>query len=548
MVALRTSPNILVIVTIISVCSVCSALSAFRETATSAKLLITTQKRSMLEQNKSFILAAERTHRRDPLNAFRFYTDGWNISNRHYLASVGFSAAPLFSISVVWLLVFGLALALICCCYYCFPKQSHSFYSRTTHALSFILLILFTVLTVIGCAILFDGQRNFHRSTSRTLDFIEGQSNSTVFNLRNFSSDLMKAENVGVGQASLSSDQKARIDSVVRRVHRAADQVSSKTSENTNKIRNYLDKACYTDRNCGCSASLGCSWINIFNTWNEISCVYVSIIILVIVGWLLVAATFFLSGLFLLFHNAISDTCLAMDEWAVHPQEHSAMDDILPCVDEATAGASLDQSKQVTFELVDVVNRVIVNVSNVNYPPNFQPLYYNQSGPLVPLLCNPFNTDLTNRTCLAGELSFDDAARVWSKYVCRVRTANGFDTCWTVGRLTPAMYRQMTSATEVGSGLYMYGAFLVGLVDCSFVRAAFRSISVRNCPGLGRYSKRVYEGLVVASAAVMAALVDWVVLARSRWRRTFEKKVAARSQREQLELQRKNLLQSQEED
>ncbi|XP_042384961.1 uncharacterized protein LOC121976726 [Zingiber officinale] len=544
MVALRRSPNILVIVTIISVCSVCSALSAFRESPTSAKLLIITQKRSMLEQNKSFILAAERTHRRDPLNAFRFYTDGWNISNHHYLASVGFSAAPLFSISIVWLLVFGLALALICCCYYCFPKQSHSFYSRTTHALSFILLILFTVLTVIGCAILFDGQRNFHRSTSRTLDFIEGQSNTTVSNLRNFSSDLMKAENVGVGQASLSSDQKARIDSVVRRVHRAADQVSSKTSENTNKIRNYLDKVhvilIVTVAALLLLAVLGLT----FSILGMRSLVYT----LVIVGWLLVAATFFLSGLFLLFHNAISDTCLAMDEWAVHPQEHSAMDDILPCVDEATAGASLDQSKQVTFELVDVVNRVIVNVSNVNYPPNFQPLYYNQSGPLVPLLCNPFNTDLTNRTCLAGELGFDDAARVWSKHVCRVRTANGFDTCWTVGRLTPAMYRQMTSATEVGSGLYMYGAFLVGLVDCSFVRAAFRSISVRNCPGLGRYSKRVYEGLAVASAAVMAALVVWVVLARSRWRRTFEKKVAARSQLEQLELQRKNLLQSQEED
>lgn len=237
-----------------------------------------------------------------------------------------------------------------------------------------------------------------------------------------------------------------------------------------------------------------------------------------------------------------------MEEWAVHPQEHSAMDDILPCVDEATAGASLNQSKQVTLELVDVVNRVIVNVSNVDYPPNFKPLYYNQSGPLVPLLCNPFNPDLTNRTCLAGELGFDDAARVWSNYVCRVRTANGSDACWTVGRLTPAMYRQMTSATEVGSGLYMYGAFLVGLADCSFVRAAFRSISVGNCPGLGRYSKRVYEGLAVASAAVMAALVDWVVLARSRWRRTFEKKVAARSQREQLELQRKNLLQSREEE
>lgn len=39
------------------------------------------------EGNTSFVLAAERTQRRkDPLNGFRDYTGGWNISNQHYWA------------------------------------------------------------------------------------------------------------------------------------------------------------------------------------------------------------------------------------------------------------------------------------------------------------------------------------------------------------------------------------------------------------------------------------------------------------------------------
>ncbi|RRT48816.1 hypothetical protein B296_00035980 [Ensete ventricosum] len=40
----------------------------------------------ILVENTSFVLAAERTQRRDPLNGFKAYTGGWNISDLHYLA------------------------------------------------------------------------------------------------------------------------------------------------------------------------------------------------------------------------------------------------------------------------------------------------------------------------------------------------------------------------------------------------------------------------------------------------------------------------------
>lgn len=36
--------------------------------------------------NSSFILAADRTYRRDPLNGFRKYPGGWNITEVHYFA------------------------------------------------------------------------------------------------------------------------------------------------------------------------------------------------------------------------------------------------------------------------------------------------------------------------------------------------------------------------------------------------------------------------------------------------------------------------------
>lgn len=37
-------------------------------------------------EHSFFVLAAERTRRKDPLSGFQVYSSGWNISDRHYWA------------------------------------------------------------------------------------------------------------------------------------------------------------------------------------------------------------------------------------------------------------------------------------------------------------------------------------------------------------------------------------------------------------------------------------------------------------------------------
>ncbi|THF94213.1 hypothetical protein TEA_029983 [Camellia sinensis var. sinensis] len=220
--------------------------------------------------------------------------------------------------------------------------------------------------------------------------------------------------------------------------------------------------------------------------------------------------------------HIVGDTCTAMDEWAQNPTAHTALDDILPCVDSTTAQQTLSQSKEVNFQLVGIVNGIITNVSNINAPSPgaAHPLYYNQSGPLVPVLCNPFNSDKSARICAAGEVDFNNATQVWKNYVCQVSASN---ICNTTGRLTPQMYEQMESVVNVNYGLYHYSPFLIGLLDCSFVRDTFSSISVHQCPDLSRYSKWIYIGFAIVSAAVMLSLIFWVVYARERQHRKYTK-------------------------
>ncbi|RWW43300.1 hypothetical protein BHE74_00051068 [Ensete ventricosum] len=125
--------------------------------------------------NDTFVLAAERTYRQDPMNGYQRYTGGWNIKNQHYWAvsssppppsllllrlllllllprnpsssprispqSVAFTAIPLFAIAVAWFLGCGLGLLLICCCYCCCGRRKHS-YSRAADVISMVLLAL----------------------------------------------------------------------------------------------------------------------------------------------------------------------------------------------------------------------------------------------------------------------------------------------------------------------------------------------------------------------------------------------------------------------
>jgi hypothetical protein len=110
--------------------------------------------------------------------------------------------------------------------------------------------------------------------------------------------------------------------------------------------------------------------------------------------------------------SVVADTCISMDEWVQNPTAKTALDDIIPCVDNTTAQETLRQTKETTYQLVNVVDNIINTVSNKNIPRQAGALYYNQSGPLMPVLCNPYNSDYTDRQCAAGEVDLSNATQV----------------------------------------------------------------------------------------------------------------------------------------
>lgn len=121
---------------------------------------------------------------------------------------------------------------------------------------------------------------------------------------------------------------------------------------------------------------------------------------------------YFCLKIVILLFSAISDTCLAMGEWVENPHAETALSNILPCVDPKTTNQTLYKSKQVINDIANMVNGFVGSVANSNPPPQAGSSYFNQSGPVIPPLCYPYDAQLQARTCSAGEISMENASMV----------------------------------------------------------------------------------------------------------------------------------------
>lgn len=454
-------------------------------------------------QPNSLVLAAKRTKRPDILRGFRRYQGGWDIANRHYWASVGFTGGVGFILAVLWFVSFGTALVVHHCCGWRINTKGKG--SPSAQKICLILLLVFTCAAAFGCILLSVGQDNFHGEVLHTLKYVVNQSDYTVQTLRNVTEYLNLAKSITVAQIVLPSNVMDDIDKLNVGLNTAANMLTQKTTENSGKIKEVFNAV----RSALIAVAAVMLLVAILGLCLSILGHRHAIHIFIISGWLLVAITFILYGVFVIFNNAMSDTCMAMGQWVDNPHSQTALSNILPCVDQRTTNQTLVQSKEIINDIVNLVNQVVYGTADTNPSPGSSQ-YYNQSGPMMPPLCFPFDSQLQDRQCEPQEISMENSSAVWSNYVCTVSSAG---ICTSVGRITPEMYTQLVAAVNASYALKHYTPPLLSLQNCNFVRETFSKITSDYCRPLVHYLRIVNAGLGLISVGVMLCLVLWILYA-----------------------------------
>ncbi|KAG6601253.1 hypothetical protein SDJN03_06486, partial [Cucurbita argyrosperma subsp. sororia] len=468
--------------------------------------ILQTAKASGSSKNDSqspLLLAANRTKRPDIRHGFRVYEGGWDIANPNYWASVGFTGATGFILSILWFISFGIALLI------------HRFFgwklnlkgeeSKTSQWICLALLVVFTCVASIGSILLCIGQNNFYHESLDTLKYVVNQSDYIVDTLKNVTEYLSLAKTISVAQVFLPSDVMDDIDELNVDLNTAADTVADKMRINSHKIRKYfaaMRSALITIAVVMLLLALVGLFLSLFGYRHVVY-------ILMISGWLLVTITFVLCGLFVILDNAVSDTCMAMEEWVDNPQAETALSNILPCVDPKTTNQTLIQSKKIVNDIVSVANQFIYNFANANPSPG-SPNDHNQSGPPMPALCYPYNSQLEETRCGDNDVTIGNASTVWQKFVCQVSEPGK---CTSVGRVTPDIYSQMVAAVNESYALQHYTPPLLSLQNCNFVRETFHNITTGYCPYLHQHLKIVNIGLAMTSVGTLLCLLLWILYA-----------------------------------
>lgn len=161
-----------------------------------------------------------------------------------------------------------------------------------------------------------------------------------------------------------------------------------------------------------------------------------------------------------MYFSAISDTCIAMEEWANNSQVETSLSNILTCVDQKTSNQTLIQSELIVNAVVDVVNMAINVGANIN-PSHKSVFYLNQSGPFMPHLCSPFDSDLNDRPCGPKDVSLANASSVCFIYIifelyilfcCEVNLLrySFFLNKTRCGKITHAKHQQLAYAPQLG--------------------------------------------------------------------------------------------------
>ncbi|XP_075522327.1 uncharacterized protein LOC142555374 isoform X2 [Primulina tabacum] len=427
--------------------------------------------------------------------------------------------AAAFIVAVFWFISFALALIIH---HFCGWKISiNGKESSWSLRICLVLLIIFTSAAAIGCILLSVGQDKFHGEAFHTLNYVVNQSEYTVQTLKNVTEYLSLAKTVSVAQIFLPSDVKDDIDRLNVELNSAADTLEQKTDENSGKVRKVFN----TERAVLIVVAVVMLLISILGLVLSIIGHQHAIYIFITSGWLLVSVTFILCGVFVILNNAITDTCVAMSEWVENPHAETALSNILPCVDQRTTNQTLFKSKQVIDDIVNIANGFVGSIANSNPRPHPASHYYNQSGPLIPPLCYPYDAQLQDLSCSAQEISVDNASLVWQNYTCTV-SATGL--CSSSGRLTPGMYTELVAAVNVSYALKHYTPPLLNFQNCNFVRDTFRNITTKYCPPLEHNLRLVNVGLALISVGIMLSLALWMLYANRPRREEVFAKISSR--------------------
>ncbi|XP_027344055.1 uncharacterized protein LOC113856437 [Abrus precatorius] len=445
----------------------------------------------------------DNTIRVDPLDNFRKYRGGFNITNKHYWSSVIFTGVYGYAIGVFCLLcgiIYGTFLLI---------TKVHHKNNRGREIkkafpcnykscdLSLIpLAILLAIFAIAATGLVLAGSARFHSEAKTSVNIIIKTANEASETIHNTTGALKDMES-NFMEANVNAEASVYLDSTAERLDDASENIEKQARKNRRLINRGL-KIVFVITTLIISLNLvavtALSVSGILRLQRALHMLLVFCWLMTVICWLFFGVYFFLE-------KFSSDACTALDNFQENPYNNS-LSSILPCDELLSAKSVLSD---VSAGIYDLVNEVNANISAMGATTDMNVVH----------VCNPFSAPpkylYQPENCPANTIRIGDIPKVLKTFTC----LNGNDGSCENGYFIPGSeYVRVEAYTNSIQDLLNVYPSMEHLLECKVVKDAFSQVLVKHCKPLKRYARMVWVAMLFLAVIMMLMIVLWTIKAR----------------------------------
>lgn len=437
------------------------------------------------------------TVRVDPLDNFKKYRGGYNLTNVHYWSSTIFTGVYGYTNAILWLLIgvaFGFYMVLVRSCVgstgNCRELQKRSQYHKLCPLWPVLIALIFMVLAIVAVGLVLGATAEFHSRAKTVVNIIidtADDASEKIYNttgaIRGIKDTLLVSGSKYTSTSLMTTSEK--LDSEAANIQRQA-------RKNRRLINKGLEIVYIVTTVTICLNLVAVIALSVSGFLRLPRLLYW----LIALCWLLTVLCWIFFGFYFFLERFSSDTCTVLDEFQQDPNNNS-LSSILPCDEFLSAKPILSG---VSARIYDMVNKVNANISNLQAT-LFPNLMY---------VCNPFSPPpeylYQPDKCPGNTIQIGDIPKVLKIFTCSDPNSGN---CSGSQFISASNYKIVEAYTSSIQSLLNAYPGMESLIECQLVKDAFSQILTRHCRPLKRYARMAWASLMLLSVIMVFLVLIW---------------------------------------
>lgn len=456
-------------------------------------------------KNRSASVLSRRTRRIDPLDGLRKYEGGYNITDKHYWSSTIFTGRSGYLMAAMWLTggVVLMGVTLISKIFFSKRKERYTdldYFLERYQILTAILCICLAVFVIVASAVALRGTVQFHSRAESVKEIIGTtalEATATIYNITG-AIEMMQSTSKLYKYTSQAWDH---LNSTVEVLNSEAMEIKEKAEKNMRLVSmgiNTLELV-----------TIFCVTLNLVAVpvllvgrplrLQKLCCLCMAIC------WILTTLFWMHFGLYYFFDKFVGDTCVALDEYQLNPQ-NSTLGTIIPCSEKLSADMILHDVGAGIHDIIDQVNS---NIYMIKSEYTVKQLDY---------ICNPFTGPPQYQyrpdNCPTGANTIGDIPQILKRLTCS--DFGGSANCRPADLSSAIDFDKVQSYTSSIQNVLDIFPGTERLVSCELVKAGFAEIVGNQCALLRRGAHTAWAALAALSAAMVLLILLVLVATNAR--------------------------------